>query len=222
MNSFNDNNFVNTFEVPTFEDDVITVEYEALNTPMDEVTFVKKMAALTLGLGLIESQFSWCLGGSYYHMLNRWKRMALYGALGFLYNGFSDDGVSFNIVDFQLQLLMFTALMSLNEIRLVYGLSFGYGIGSEKFDGFRLTGPLRNPLPGNLSVRLFFVAIFTLAFMQRFRSKDQLISLLLSVLMIFVVFVYATGERMMFVLILAGAVILALGLAADMPADMPA
>lgn len=137
MNSFDDHNFVNTFEIPSFEDDVVTVEYEALSTPMNEVSFVKKMAALTVGIALIESQFSWCLGGSYYHMLKRWKRTALYGALGFLYTGLSDDGLSFNVVDFQLQMLMFSALKSLSEIRLVYGLSFGYGLGAEKFDDFK-------------------------------------------------------------------------------------
>lgn len=137
MNTFKAENFVNTFEVPSFENDVVTVDYEALNPPQDQVEFLKSMLALSAGFGLIESQTLWCLGASYFYNLRTWQTMALYGALGFMYSGFSNDGVSQNIVDFQLQLLMFTTIMKLQEIRFVYGLLVGYGLGTEKFDNFK-------------------------------------------------------------------------------------
>ncbi|MEM1002092.1 MAG: hypothetical protein AAGH46_05545 [Bacteroidota bacterium] len=137
MNAFDDSNFVNTFEVPSFEDEVVTVEYEAREAVMSDTPFMRNMQGILAGFGVVESAFSWCIGASYYLMLKRWERMAFYGALSVLYSGLSDDNLSQNIIEFQLQTLMFTALAALSEIRLVYGLSFGYGFGSRKINSFK-------------------------------------------------------------------------------------
>jgi O-antigen ligase len=91
---------------------------------------------------------------------------------------------------------------------------FGADIfGFEKFDQFRLTGPLRdNPIPGNLTLRVFWLGLFTLACLLASRGPNAVINGVSLALLVYSLFAYATGERMSFVLSLAAAVILFFGL----------
>lgn len=137
LNSFKAENFVNTFEIPSLKDELITLDYKPKASPEDTVNFIRSMVGIGLGIGFAEDETLWCLGASYFYRLSLMKRSALYGSLGLMYNGFSNDFFKQNLIDVQLQLLMFHALRNLTEIQLVYGILGAYGFGNEKYDGFK-------------------------------------------------------------------------------------
>lgn len=137
LNSFKAENFLNTFKVPSFKDDLITLEYKPAVQQENTVKFIRTMLGIGAGLGFTEDETLWCLGASYFYRLKLMQRSALYGSLGLMYNGLSNDLFNQNLIDVQLQLLMFQSIRNLTEIQLVYGILGAYGFGSEKYDGFK-------------------------------------------------------------------------------------
>jgi len=96
----------------------------------------------------------------------------------------------------------------------MWQLYFGTDIfGFEKFDNFRLTGPLRdNPIPGNLTLRLFFVALFSFACVLYPRGSRLTVDGVCGVLLVYGLFQYATGERMSFLLFVSSTLVVIIGL----------
>lgn len=100
----------------------------------------------------------------------------------------------------------------------LWQLYFGTDIfGFEKFDNFRLTGPLRdNPIPGNLTLRLFFVALFSFACVLYTRGAARgarvTVDGVCLLLVLYCLFQYATGERMSFLLYVSATVMVIAGL----------
>ena len=89
--------------------------------------------------------------------------------------------------------------------------------GIEKFNPQRLTGPMRNPVVGNISLRLFFIALFVLTLHSTLPALGKRISLMLSFLLLFLLFSFSTGERMSFLLTLCSCGIVIIGLFAEYP-----
>lgn len=96
---------------------------------------------------------------------------------------------------------------------------FGTDIfGFEKFDNFRLTGPLRdNPIPGTLTLRLFFVALFSFACVLYTFGSRHVVDGVCLLLAGYCFFQFATGERMSFLLFITGAVLVVAGLWLQFP-----
>jgi len=95
---------------------------------------------------------------------------------------------------------------------------FGQDIfGVEKYDPVRLTGPMRNPIVGNLSLRLFFIGFFALAIWRQMKEPGLKLALMTVWLVLFVLFVYVTGERMSFLLVLVASCILSVGFFCEFP-----
>lgn len=77
--------------------------------------------------------------------------------------------------------------------------------GIERFNDVRLTGPFRNPVPGTLMLRVWFITLFAFQLWQLKNSHPRLtVWAYLSTLMLGLVFMFITGERMALMLFLAG------------------
>lgn len=137
IQDFNLDDLEGTFNPNPLEGEVVTVDYIEQQNAQQVVAFVRTMLALGAGFGFVEDETLWCLHAAYYLRLAQFQRSAFYGAIGFAYSGFDNNGISQNIIDFNLRFLMFQSISKLNEIRLIYGLLFSYGFGNDKFDGFK-------------------------------------------------------------------------------------
>lgn len=85
--------------------------------------------------------------------------------------------------------------------------------GIERFNEVRLTGPFRNPVPGTLMLRVWFISLFALQLwqVQSVSPRWRVLSYL-STLMLGIVFMFMTGERMALMLFFAGSVLISLTL----------
>ncbi|XCF06437.1 hypothetical protein ABI125_00940 [Tamlana crocina] len=110
-------------------------EMSSLEThdPATAMAFVQNMLAFGAGFGFNSDQTLWCLHASYFMQLAMFSKSALYGSLGFVYSGISTDFYTASFIDFQLKLLMFTALAQNNLVHFMYGAMLGYGLGADKF-----------------------------------------------------------------------------------------
>ena len=79
--------------------------------------------------------------------------------------------------------------------------------GIERFNEVRLTGPFRNPVPGTLMLRVWFISLFALQLwqVQSVSPRWRVLSYL-STLMLGIVFMFVTGERMALMLFFSGSV----------------
>ena len=77
--------------------------------------------------------------------------------------------------------------------------------GIERFSEARLTGPFRNPVPGTLMLRLWFIGLFVVLFWHWLQTKPQR-QIMAIPLMLFVAigFTFITGERMALLLLMMG------------------
>ncbi|MBT8274172.1 MAG: hypothetical protein KJO77_10220 [Bacteroidia bacterium] len=129
----------------TLDEATLHVDYYEEQTPENVVALAATMLALGLGVGFGDDETLWCFHAAYYLMLAQFPRSVLYGVLGAVYNGQSitnsnsESNFDFkrNLIDFQLKFLMFTAISTLLEVNLIYGILLAYGIGSEKFENFK-------------------------------------------------------------------------------------
>lgn len=93
----------------------------------------------------------------------------------------------------------------------VFGVDW-FGIESAMAD--RLTGPFRNLVPGTLMLRVWFIALFAVFFWQLKQPGRQLISLL-AALLLGLVFMFITGERMALILFSAATLLVLAALYVD-------
>ena len=146
FSAVNVDDLTENMDLYTLDEATLHVDYYEEQT-VEEVVFALTMLGLGAGLGFGDDQTLWCLHAAYYLRLALFSRSALYGVLGAVYNGQSTDignggesssfSLTQNLIDFQLKLLMFTAISRLLEVNLIYGALFAYGIGNEKFDNFK-------------------------------------------------------------------------------------
>jgi len=96
------------------------------------------------------------------------------------------------------------------------GWQYFYGVdwfGIERFNEERLTGPFRNPVPGTLMLRVWFIALFAVLFWQWFyRRPDRLVVSVPLLLFIAMSFTFITGERMALLLLLLGGMVVLIAL----------
>lgn len=101
--------------------------------------------------------------------------------------------------------LLFTCLFVIVDT----GWQFVFGVdwfGIERFSDNRLTGPFRNPVPGTLMLRVWFIALFAVFFWQWMRCRSDRQVLIIPLLLFIVMsFTFITGERMALLLVLLGA-----------------
>lgn len=127
---------LNEMNLDNFSEDLIPELELDYNTQVtaETIQFMRMMLALGAGIGFGESQTLWCLQAAFYYQLMAFSRSAMYVSLGGLYEGANYDSYKNSFFDIQLQVLMFTVISRLAEIRLLYGPRFGYGFGNDKFD----------------------------------------------------------------------------------------
>lgn len=86
--------------------------------------------------------------------------------------------------------------------------------GMESGLADRLTGPFRNPVPGTLMLRVWFIALFAVFFWQ-FKSPRQQLMILLAALLLGLVFMFITGERMALILFSSAALLVLSAMCCD-------
>ena len=92
----------------------------------------------------------------------------------------------------------------------IYGIDL-FGIPQHSAD--RLTGPFRGPVPGTLMLRvLFLLVLAALVFKVLNQSSLRTISYVFAVLIIGLLFIFITGERMAFLLFSMGTILILIGL----------
>lgn len=80
--------------------------------------------------------------------------------------------------------------------------------GIERFSDNRLTGPFRNPVPGTLMLRVWFIALFAVFFWQSLANRaDRQVVIIPLLLLIAMSFTFITGERMALLLVSLGGVL---------------
>jgi O-antigen ligase len=85
--------------------------------------------------------------------------------------------------------------------------------GIERFSEERLTGPFRNPVPGTLMLRLWFIGLFVVLFWHWLQTKPQRqIMAIPFMLFVAVGFTFITGERMALLLLMVGIAIVVMAL----------
>lgn len=89
--------------------------------------------------------------------------------------------------------------------------------GIERFTDDRLTGPFRNPVPGTLMLRVWFIGLFAVMFWQTSKPRAGGWHLYLLYLFIGLVFTFITGERMALMLFVAASMLVILALYLDYP-----
>ena len=78
--------------------------------------------------------------------------------------------------------------------------------GIEKFATFRLTGPMRSPIPGALTLRFFFIALLALNASRWLKKPSLQLSMSSGFFLLALLFTFSTGERMSFLLAIASSV----------------
>ncbi|MEZ4797006.1 MAG: hypothetical protein R2785_07535 [Flavobacteriaceae bacterium] len=111
--------------------------YEIQDDRSVAAVLARAMFGLGAGIAFGENEINWCLQAAYYMQLSMFANSALYGVLGAAYEGYSFDDYNRNFIDFQLKLLMFSAITQYKEVFLIYGILGAYGLGNEKFNGFK-------------------------------------------------------------------------------------
>lgn len=81
-----------------------------------------------------------------------------------------------------------------------------FGIPKHSVD--RLTGPFRAPIPGTMMIRIIFILLLATLLLHQFKTVSKHIALFFLVLTISLLFVFITGERMAFLLLLLGTMII--------------
>lgn len=110
-----------------------------------------------------------------------------------------------------LQGLLVTSLLVVADTgwQYVFGTDW---FGIERFLDDRLTGPFRNPVPGTLMLRVWFIGLFAVMFWhQSKQSKGGLIWYLLY-LLIGLIFTFITGERMALMLFVTASMLVIVAL----------
>jgi hypothetical protein len=152
--------------------------YEIQDERSVAAILARAMFGFGAGIGFGENETLWCLQAAYYLQLSMFANSALYGVLGAVYEGASYNSYNQSLIDFQLRLLMFSALTRYKEVFLIYGVLAAYGIGNEKFDGFktdinRLTASLVIGLNIILTTRVALALQTSLFTYQNYKFKPE-------------------------------------------------
>jgi len=129
-------NLTDEADLYAFEDTKPIDYFEIQDDRSVAAILARSMFAFGAGLGFGENQTLWCIGAAYYLQLSLFANSALYGSLGLVYSGSSYNDLTSSLIDFQLKLLMFSALTKYKEVFLLYGILAAYGFGSEKYNSF--------------------------------------------------------------------------------------
>lgn len=81
----------------------------------------------------------------------------------------------------------------------------------------RLTGPFRNPVAGIMMVRVEFILLFAVAVFACLKSAARQTLYIAGMLMAFLVLIFITGERMAFILCIAGSLLVLIGFTLQYP-----
>lgn len=85
--------------------------------------------------------------------------------------------------------------------------------GIERFSETRLTGPFRNPVPGTLMLRVWFIALFAVLFWKWLSERPDRQGLIVPLLLLIVMgFTFITGERMALLLASSGSLLVLMAL----------
>lgn len=88
--------------------------------------------------------------------------------------------------------------------------------GIERFSENRLTGPFRNPVPGTLMLRVWFIALFAMFFWQWiYRRPERQVFIIPLLLFIVMSFTFITGERMALLLASSGSLLILIALVVE-------
>ncbi|MCB0461972.1 MAG: hypothetical protein KDC81_04650 [Flavobacteriaceae bacterium] len=152
--------------------------YEIQDERSVAAILARAMFGFGAGIAFGENETIWCLQAAYYMQLSMFANSALYGALGLVYEGWSYDNFTRSLFDFQLKLLMFSALTRYKEVFLVYGILGAYGFGSEKYNNFntditRFTASLILGLNIILTTRLTLAIHTSMFSYQRYNYKPE-------------------------------------------------
>lgn len=89
--------------------------------------------------------------------------------------------------------------------------------GIIRFTSTRLTGPFRSPLPGTLMLRVVFILPLACFVFECLKSSWNTVIYLCTVLALGSFMIFLTGERMAFMMVLAGSAIVIVGLLLSFP-----
>lgn len=107
------------------------------------------------------------------------------------------------IDEFRIKLFSIAVLANISFIVLDTFWQFKFGtdiFGIPKFDPTRLTGPLRNPVVGNMTLRVLFIGLYGISLIQFFnKSNRREFTTIMLLILVTLLFVFTTGERMSFV-----------------------
>ena len=84
--------------------------------------------------------------------------------------------------------------------------------GMPSFTDTRLTGPFRNPIPGTMMVRVWFIMLFAVFLMPLLTSQKRQLFYLIALIALGLGFIFITGERMAFIVFLAGSAVCITGM----------
>jgi O-antigen ligase len=87
--------------------------------------------------------------------------------------------------------------------------------GHLKASPTRLTGPYSRPVPGIMMLRIIFIVLFLNFMMPLIKNARQGITFILSMLLIGLLFIFITGERMALILCSSGSIVVMLGILAN-------
>ena len=85
-------------------------------------------------------------------------------------------------------------------------------LGHVKASATRLTGPFTKPIPGIMLLRIFFITLFAGLLFKALNSPKRLAAMVVAMLIMGLLTLFITGERMAMILMISGAVVLMLGL----------
>lgn len=85
-------------------------------------------------------------------------------------------------------------------------------LGHPPFPDNRLTGPFNSPVPGIMTVRVFFILFLLAGVLDGLNAPSRHIAFNTLLLVAGLTFIYITGERMALLLFMAGAVVILCGL----------
>lgn len=90
--------------------------------------------------------------------------------------------------------------------------------GIPKFSAVRLTGPFSAPVPGIMMLRVLFITLFLTILFDHLKKPINRILLILTILIVSIIFMLITGERMAFILFLTGSIVVLIGLGLEQKA----
>ena len=110
--------------------------------------------------------------------------------------------------------LLFTLIFIVIDIWWQYIFEFDL-LGNPRYSGTdtRLTGPFRdNPVPGIFIARYLFLLLYLGFFIRYFQTPIKNLSLIFLIILLGILSIYITGERMALIIFLSGASIVSIGL----------